>query len=138
MSSEAAQAATRVLLVEDYWPQVVAVRAQIARFPEIRVELEHVDSLPAALARLAAGGLDLVLLDPGLPGTEGLQSLQVIRSSFPAVPVVVLTASDDRTRSRNAMELGAKDYLVKGAVDVGVLRRTILLNARRIVSSGAP
>lgn len=67
----------------------------------------------AALARLQVHAFDGVVLDLGLPKTDGLAVLQQLRRTLPALPVLILTARDgveDRIAGLNA---GADDYLTK-------------------------
>jgi two-component system response regulator AtoC len=72
---------------------------------------------PTALERLLAGGVDVCLLDLGLPGMSGMEILRKLREeearfeSFPAV--IVISARDDMRTTVQAVQLGAYDYLVK-------------------------
>jgi DNA-binding NtrC family response regulator len=61
----------------------------------------------------AAGGIDLVLLDLGLPEIDGLEVLRLLHDQPQPPPVVVLTARDDMQSTVRAVQLGAYDYLVK-------------------------
>ena len=63
-------------------------------------------------ARLAAGPVDLVILDIGLPDMSGLDLMKAIRSAS-AVPVLILTARSDEIDRVLGLELGADDYIVK-------------------------
>ena len=56
---------------------------------------------------------DLVISDMNLPGTDGLALLRAVRSSFPDIPVVMMTADRDMDRAVAAFRLGALDYLRK-------------------------
>jgi DNA-binding NtrC family response regulator len=73
-----------------------------------------------ALGRLA--GADVVLLDLGLPGKDGLSVLAELAPGGP--PVVVITARDDMHSTVKAIQLGAYEYLVK-PVDIDRLRLTV-------------
>lgn len=59
------------------------------------------------------GGFDLVLLDLGLPDTDGFDVLRRIRSSGADVPVVILTARDGVHDTVTGLEIGADDYVTK-------------------------
>lgn len=65
------------------------------------------------IAAMDGGGPDLVLLDIGLPGMNGLEALQAIRSRFPEMAVVMITAYEDVQTVVQAMRHGAYDYVVK-------------------------
>lgn len=57
--------------------------------------------------------IDLVLLDLKMPGVQGFSGLMYLRSQFPQVPVVVVSASDDPPIIRRAMGLGASGFIPK-------------------------
>lgn len=62
---------------------------------------------------VAAGGLDLVLLDLVLPRRDGLEVLRSLRREDPALPVIVVTARGAEEERVRGLELGADDYVVK-------------------------
>ncbi len=66
-----------------------------------------------------------MLLDLGLPDSQGADTVTRLRQSQPGVPVVVLTGLDDEAVGISAMQLGAQDYLVKGSLVPSVLGRSI-------------
>ena len=59
------------------------------------------------------GGFDLMVLDIGLPGMDGYELLDQLRSQGSKMPVVVLTARDSVTDTVTALEGGADDYMPK-------------------------
>jgi two-component system, OmpR family, copper resistance phosphate regulon response regulator CusR len=66
-----------------------------------------------ALALALSGDFDLVILDLGLPGRDGLEILEELRRRDPRLPVVVLTARDSVRDKVAGLELGADDYITK-------------------------
>ena len=66
-----------------------------------------------ALARLEEGGIDVELLDLGLPDIDGLEVLRQARERGVDVPVVVITARTDTRDRAIALALGVKAYLTK-------------------------
>jgi DNA-binding NtrC family response regulator len=85
-------------------------------------EVATAKSGPEALAK--AVGVDLVLLDLGLPGMDGLTVLPELRGQPHAPAVVVITARDDMASTVKAIQLGAYEYLVK-PLDIDRLRLVI-------------
>ncbi len=73
-------------------------------------------------------GIDLVLLDLKMPGTQGFSGLVYLRAQFPQIPVVVVSASDEPQVIRRAIELGASGFVPKSADanQMGVALRTVL------------
>jgi len=59
--------------------------------------------------------MDLVLLDLSMPGSSGLSALVSVRAAFPAVPVIVISGTDDVTTVRRSVELGASGFISKSA-----------------------
>src|SRR5262249_39085656 len=84
-------------------------------------EAVAVSSAPEAVSQLAAGSVDVVLLDIVMPGIDGLELLEEIRGHHPTLPVVMLTATRTVKTAVAAMKLGAFDYLTK-PFDVEQLR----------------
>ena len=56
---------------------------------------------------------DLILLDIGLPGMNGVEALNEIKADFTDLPVIMITAYEDIKTVISAMKLGAYDYIVK-------------------------
>jgi two-component system sensor histidine kinase TtrS len=70
--------------------------------------------LKEALIRLDEEQFDVVMLDLGLPDSEGLETLQRLRKKAPQMPIVILTGLNDELLQAQALHQGAQDYLVKG------------------------
>jgi two-component system response regulator QseB len=83
---------------------------------------EHAD------AALNAGGFDLVVLDLGLPGRDGLHWLARWRTRAERVPVLILTARDGMEQRIAGLDEGADDYLVKpvGTAEIAARARAVL------------
>ena len=77
-------------------------------------------SVGEARACLGTGGFDLVFLDLKLPDGDGLSLLPEMRSRYPGMPVLILTAHDKLGVALEAVRGGARDYLLK-PVDPPVL-----------------
>lgn len=112
-----------ILQVEDDSGDAFLVREMLGGSP-LRVEITWVRSVAEARATTPAEW-QVVLLDLGLPDSEGLDGLVAIRELAPRAAVLVLTGLSDEHRGLEAVARGAQDYLVKGEVDDALLIRAI-------------
>jgi signal transduction histidine kinase len=78
-----------------------------------------------AEVHLAKGGVDVVLLDMGLPDGHGLDTLRRARAAAPDVVMIVLTGLDDEVLAAEAIKEGAQDYLIKGQIENRALPRAL-------------
>src|SRR5579871_6897112 len=85
-----------VLLIEDDPDYAELVTQWLSPAAE-RFQLSWTDSLAPGLSRLAAGNVDVVLLDLNLPDSEGLVTFTAIRKRAPGIPVIILSAADNQT-----------------------------------------
>jgi serine phosphatase RsbU (regulator of sigma subunit) len=112
----------RVLLVEDDDGDALIVEELLAE-AGADVVLQRARSF--AEARRLAADASCVLLDLGLPDSRGLAGLGWLTEHQPHLAVVVLTGVADERLGAAAVRAGAQDYLFKGEVAPGVLRRVI-------------
>lgn len=115
----------RILLVEDNPGDVRLLREMFSTERPDSYEITHLPRLGLALNHLAKGGVDIVLLDLGLPDGEGMDTVRRVRTLAPQVPLIVLTGRDDETTIAQAMLEGAQDYLVKGQIETRALPRAL-------------
>lgn len=99
---------------------VLAVGTDPGEVPGCR--FQTADDLLGALARLADGGIALVLVSLELPDEPGPDAVRAIRDRAPRVPIVAIVA--DEAEGRRALEAGARDAVPADA-DPGLLRRAI-------------
>jgi DNA-binding response OmpR family regulator len=116
---------TRVLLIEDNPGDARLIRETLREATGTPFELECTERLSLGLERLTEGGIDVVLLDLGLPDSQGIDTLAKVRAEAPDIPVVVLTGLEDETLAVKAVQQGAQDYLGKGELDNRLLVRSI-------------
>jgi signal transduction histidine kinase len=112
-----------ILLIEDNAGDVRLLREMFDEYGAHDIEMAHVDCMGAAERHLGEHEVDIILLDPGLPDTQGMGSIRRAHAAAPRIPLVVLTCLDDESMAEQALQEGAQDYLIKGQVDVrGILR----------------
>jgi DNA-binding NarL/FixJ family response regulator len=120
----------KVLLVDDH-PLILAALQSVMRGLGDDVTVLGVDSADTARKALAADpDHDLVLLDLQLGATDGFDLLVELRQAYPALPVVVVSASDRASDVIRAIDAGAMGFVPKRASN------DTLFEALRLVMSG--
>jgi two-component system OmpR family sensor kinase len=123
----------RVLLVEDDDPVAESLCRGLKRYGFT------VDRVRTGREALAAADHDLVLLDLGLPDTDGLDVCRELRSRGP-VPIIVISARSDEVDRVVGLELGADDYVSKpfGVREVVARIRAVLRRTGTATADGPP
>ena len=123
----------RVLVVEDEWKVADALREGL-QAEEYDVAVERTGE--GAFFRTATESFDLILLDLGLPGRDGLEVMAAIRREQISAPIIVLTARDTVADRVKVLDAGADDYLVKPFAFAELLARMrVLLRRGRLPDS---
>jgi two-component system KDP operon response regulator KdpE len=100
----------RILIVEDEPPIRRFLRTTLGA-QDYRIE-EAGDG-EAALEFLKRNPVDLIVLDLGLPGMDGLEVVRRLRAEGSAIPIIILSSRDDEAGKVAALDLGADDYVAK-------------------------
>ncbi len=118
----------RILLVEDDAMIGEALRKALR---EDGFALDWVRSAEHADTALATARYELMLLDLGLPGRDGIALLRALRARGDALPIMIITARDAIADRVSGLDAGADDYMVKPfAVDELAARMRALLRRR--------
>lgn len=117
----------RILIADDHQLVVDAVRAAFVGVEDVEVVGEATSSA-GVLSRVGRLRPDVVLLDIGMPGQDGMSCLRALRESHPRIKVIILSGIDDNRVRRKALGLGASAFVSK-LVDprdlAGVVRQVI-------------
>jgi len=119
----------RVLLVDDHKIMRDGIRAILSRSPEFEVAGEA-ESGPEALQLARRVRPEMVLMDIGLPGLNGVETTIEILRSVPECKIVILSMYDDENSVLGAMRAGARGFILKKASDLD------LVGALRMVATG--
>ncbi len=114
-----------VMLIEDNHDDALLIQRYLSKAIKVTYQIHHVDELRKGLDFLNSSGVDVVLLDLGLPDAQGLSAFEKVYAMSPDVPIIVLTSHDDDDLAMEAVHKGAQDYLVKGQIAGGLLQRSI-------------
>jgi GAF domain-containing protein/CheY-like chemotaxis protein len=114
-----------LLLFEDNPSDARLFREYLREDAFSQMELDHVERLKTGLEYLTRGKPHVILLDLGLPDSQGLETFTQVYAQAQDVPIVVLTGLNDTEQAVAAVRAGAQDYLVKGEVSGGLLARAV-------------
>ena len=118
----------RILIVEDDDSIAAGLKTALLR---VNHQVERVNNGLDAELFLRTDHFDLVLLDLGLPGLDGLQLLERFRRSGAQTSVLILSARDATVERIRGLDLGADDYLTKPFEVEELLARVRALERRR-------
>lgn len=102
----------KVLIVEDD-PMVAALNQQYVERIDGFIVSDNAANTDEAIELLAEKEIDLILLDIHMPGMNGIDFLRWIREQKQDLDVILITAASEILQVRQALRLGAADYLIK-------------------------
>lgn len=100
----------RVLVIEDEQKMADLIKRGLE---EEGMEVETAYDGEAGAAAAKTGNHDLILLDLGLPGRDGMEVMRDLRESGLATPILILTAQDSTEMKVSGLDTGADDYITK-------------------------
>ncbi|HWD65162.1 MAG TPA: response regulator transcription factor [Solirubrobacteraceae bacterium] len=103
---------TRVLIADDHPLILAGIRRALDRSDGVEV-VGEASSGPQVVAMVERRRPEVVLLDLYMPGVKGAELIAQIRSQWPEVKTVVLSANEDRASIDSALNAGASAYIVK-------------------------
>jgi len=120
----------RVLIADDHPMVRDGLRTVIAvAFDQCELfEASSIDEATAIVER--EGDFDLVMLDLNMPGTTGFSGLVAMRDRFPSLPIVIVSAAQERGLARSAIAAGAAGFIPKS------LKRSAIVDALKTILSG--
>ena len=120
----------KILVVDDHVLIREALRSVFMELQSDATVLEASDCESTLRLTEQDADIDLVVIDLNLPDRDGFSLLAELRQRHPLLPVVVLSALNDRANVVRALDLGALGFIPKNG------RREIMLNALQIVLAG--
>jgi two-component sensor histidine kinase/CheY-like chemotaxis protein len=114
-----------ILLIEDNPADVEMIRELLSDYKGSSFEIICADRLSTAKPYFADSRINIILLDLGLPDSQGLDTLRWVREQARELPIVVVTLLDSEETGLNALKEGAQDYLVKGQMNGSLLFRSL-------------
>lgn len=123
------QATVKVLIIEDHALVLDGIKRLLAEAPRFHVVAQVEDGLQAYHACQTCAP-DLVLIDLGLPGMDGVDVIRQLKRRWPELKILVLTANATEHKAGEALAAGAMGYVLKKST------RQVLLAALQTVALG--
>jgi PAS domain S-box-containing protein len=101
-----------VLLIEDILIYTSLLQRMLIAS---NISLDQAESLAAGIQKAEQKSYQAILLDLGLPDSQGLDTFIQFQRRFPNIPIIVFSGYDDEQLAAQAVQKGAQDYLIKGA-----------------------
>ncbi|MCB9800132.1 MAG: response regulator [Candidatus Omnitrophica bacterium] len=111
----------KILIVDDDEADIELMKELLAEAKFSDKIIEEASTSKDALAKLAQGSIQVILLDLGLPDSSGLETLKKIRDEYPQIPVIIVSTLEDERLANEAVRMGAHEYLIKGQIDATFL-----------------
>lgn len=111
----------RVLLADDHTVIRAGLRALLERRPDLEV-VGEADNGRQAVEMTSTLGPDVVVMDIGMPGLNGIEATRQIVKGQPGGAVVILSMHSDETYVMRALNAGARAYLLKDSAEADLLR----------------
>lgn len=120
----------KILLADDHALVREGLRHVLCRLDSEIVIIEAANCNEALQTAERHTDFDLVLLDIAMPGMDGLKGLERLRERLPSTPIVMLSASEDASLVREALQRGAQGFIPKSSTG------NVMLSALRLIFSG--
>ncbi len=120
----------QLLVIEDDPLDAKAVRRMLIKGGVLQ-KSDSAASLAEAKEKIRSRHFDAVILDLGLPDSQGVDSVIDFQASAPELPIVVLTGSHDESSALRALDIGAEDYISKDNLQPEALLKALRFAVER-------
>jgi signal transduction histidine kinase len=115
----------RIGLVEDNPGDARLIEEMLREPPALPFTMTLSTRIEELFENLDRETIDVLLLDLGLPDSQGIKTFHRINERKPGLPIVIFSGAEDEQLASEAVSGGAQDYLVKGHIDSYLLKRSI-------------
>ena len=106
-----------ILLVEDNPGDAMLIEEILLEKADFHFKINVAETLKAATTKIKSNTFDIILLDLGLPDSDGLMGLEQIIAHEKNAPIIVITGLSDEDMGRKAIHMGAQNYIIKGGTE---------------------
>ena len=121
----------KILLFEDNPGDAGLIEEMVNDSINYSYGLKIAETLEDGMNLLKNDSYDIILLDLGLPDSDGINTFLNVQKESSETPIIILTGLNDEDIGINAVKKGAQDYLTKGMVDPDLLERSIKYSIER-------
>lgn len=100
-------------VVEDYLLTRITYRHSLPRYNENLEIINDFETAESCIEALKEKEVDVILMDLGLPGMNGIDATQIIKSKYPKIKIIVLTSHDSDNEVLASLTSGANAYALK-------------------------
>lgn len=115
----------KILVVEDSSSDLKIIEELFSDSGDVEFSIEQSNRLSDAISLLETSSYDAILLDLGLPDSQGVNTFIELHSVAPEVPVLILSGNEDPNTGLNAIRSGAEDYLAKKTIQSKLLQNSV-------------
>ena len=121
----------KILLFEDNPGDAGLIEEMVNDSINYSYGLKITETMEEGINLLKNDSYDIILLDLGLPDSDGINTFLNVQKESSETPIIILTGLNDEDIGINAVKKGAQDYLTKGMVDPDLLERSIKYSIER-------
>ncbi len=115
----------KVLLVEDNPGDARLIQEMLSLDDTHNYDLVHSKRLDDGIKMFIKEKFDVMLLDLGLPDSEGMETFDIMKYNAPDIPIIVLTGFKEDVFEMGTVGRGAKNYIVKDELNTKLLTKSI-------------
>jgi DNA-binding response OmpR family regulator len=115
----------KVLLVEDNPGDARLIQEMLSLDDTHNYDLVHSKRLDDGIKMFIKEKFDVMLLDLGLPDSEGMETFDIMKYNAPDIPIIVLTGFKEDVFEKGTVGRGAKNYIVKDELNTKLLTKSI-------------
>jgi two-component sensor histidine kinase len=120
----------RIFVIEDNVGDLVLIR-EMMKDSGLEFEMESSQTLKEGLKTFKELDYDILLLDLGLPDSDGIETFLKAQAELSDKTIIILTGLSDEEQGTMAVSKGAQDYLIKGQIDANLLSRSVRYSLER-------
>lgn len=121
----------KVLCVEDNEIYNIVLKSNLEQNRDYNFQIKQVYSMSETVNALRTSRYDIILLDLGLPDSDGLNTLLHVSRASSSTPIIILTASNEEGLVTSLLRRGAQDYIWKEELDSKLLVKSIIYSIER-------